>query len=197
MDRRALPAVLLALLLVTAGCVSLGPAEEGAGGTDADGRPATVVDVVDGDTVEVEFRDGSRETVRILGVDTPEVHVPNDPAEFGYENTSATREWLRERGHRASAFAREELAGADVTVVFDPETDRRDTYGRLLAYVEYDGGDFGENLLSGGHARLYDTAFERRDAYAAAAERARADGDGVWGYGPRAGNVGVLFTPAH
>ena len=196
MDRLAAPSVLLALLLVGSGCVSVGPVGEESS-TGADERAATIVEVVDGDTLGVRFRDGTRETVRVLGVDTPEVHVPVSPEEFGYGNTSASRAWLRERGRRASAFAREELAGEEVTLVFDSRTDRRDRYGRLLAYVEYDGGDFGKRLLAAGHARLYDAAFARRDAYAAAERRAREAGRGLWGFEPGPENVGVLFTPAH
>ncbi len=41
--------------------------------------PATVTDTVDGDTVVVRFRDGRTETVRLLGIDTPETHHPTKP----------------------------------------------------------------------------------------------------------------------
>lgn len=178
-------ALLLALLAVSAGCVGAVPDPgdgSGAGDGSAESRTATVVSVTDGDTVEVEFADGERETVRLVGVDTPEVHVPTSPEEFGYENTSESRAWLRDRGHEASEFARTELEGEDVTVSTDAEEGPRDPYGRLLAYVRHDGELFNERLLRRGYARLYDTEFEHRDAFADAEAAARDEGLGVWGY---------------
>src|SRR6056297_1742341 len=43
------------------------------------GRTVTVVEVVDGDTMDVRFENGTVERVRLLGVDTPEVYGGNDP----------------------------------------------------------------------------------------------------------------------
>ena len=77
-----------------------------------------VVDVVDGDTIEVLI-DGTEEDVRYIGVDTPESVKPGAPVEcFGPE---------------ASAFNERLVDGERVGLVFDAE--RRDDYGRLLAYV--------------------------------------------------------------
>ncbi|WP_234402887.1 thermonuclease family protein, partial [Halarchaeum acidiphilum] len=101
---------------------------------------ATVVDVADGDTVDVRLANGTEETVRMVGVDTPEVWVENAPGEFrGVPNTSAGRDCLREWGHHASDYTAARLAGANVTLAFDSDTDRRGYYGRLLAYVYVNG----------------------------------------------------------
>ncbi|WP_135536157.1 thermonuclease family protein [Halostella pelagica] len=174
--RRVLLSCLFVLLL--AGCLG------GVVGDDprtTERHDVTVVEVVDGDTVEVEYPNGTRETVRLLGVDTPEVHAENDPSEFeGVPDTEAGRDCLRDWGHRSSEFARTELAGEKVTLVVDPESDRRGGYGRLLAYVEYDGGRFNRQLVDRGYARLYDTEFADRDQYADAERRARANGTGLW-----------------
>ncbi|PKQ17877.1 MAG: hypothetical protein CVT68_06260 [Actinobacteria bacterium HGW-Actinobacteria-8] len=89
-----------------------------------------VVSVIDGDTFDAE-RDGARERVRIIGIDTPERE------QCGYAE--------------ASAALREAIGGRSVTLVSGAETDR-DTYGRLLRYVELDGVDVGLGLIERGLA---------------------------------------------
>ena len=87
-------------------------------GPAAEGTLVPVVDVVDGDTIEVLF-EGEEEDVRYIGVDTPESVAPGQPVEcFGLE---------------ASAFNKELVGGEQVRLVFDAE--QRDHFGRLLAYV--------------------------------------------------------------
>ena len=96
-----------------------------------------VVRVIDGDTIIVQ-RNGVRETIRILGVNTPETHDPRKPVEcFGPE---------------ASAFTTARLAGR--TVALEDDVEHRDVYGRRLAYVFVDGHRFEDELLQRGYARL-------------------------------------------
>jgi micrococcal nuclease len=100
----------------------------------------TVVNVVDGDTIEVARGADDREndTVRLLGIDTPETHHPTKPVEcFGPE---------------AASFTEEHLAGRSVQLEADIE--QRDRYGRRLAYVVVDGERFNDELLRRGYARL-------------------------------------------
>lgn len=147
-------------------------------------RRVTVVAVVDGDTMDVRLRDGSTERVRLLGVDTPEVHTGVDPAEFvGVPETAAGEEWLRLWARRASGFAARELAGERVTVAVDPAADRRGDYGRLLVHLYDDGELFNLRLLHRGLARVYPTEFARRGQFDATEARAMAAGVGVWGFG--------------
>lgn len=102
-----------------------------------EGSAARVVGVVDGDTVEVVWSEG-RDVVRILGVDTPETVHPERSVEcFGPE---------------ATAFTQARLGGRQVVLSFDRE--RRDRYGRLLAYVEEGGRDVSTELLQRGLARF-------------------------------------------
>ncbi|MDZ7702499.1 MAG: lamin tail domain-containing protein [Halobacteriales archaeon] len=173
-------ALLLVLLVLVAGCASaVGPVATQSPAGDA--QRATVIDVVDGDTVEVRFPDGSTDTVRLLGVDTPEVHAANEPAEYeGVPDTSSGADCLRGAGHDASAFMTERVLGATVTLVFDPLADRRGSYGRLLAYVELDGTDVNRQLVDRGHARVYDSTFARSDAYYDDEAAAQAAGRGLW-----------------
>src|SRR5690242_7077499 len=79
---------------------------------------AYVVRAVDGDTLEVAF-DGRREDVRLIGVDTPETAKPDTPVQC--------------YGPRASAFEHRVAEHRRVRLVFGVE--RRDVYGRLLAYA--------------------------------------------------------------
>jgi micrococcal nuclease len=99
---------------------------------------ATVIHVVDGDTIVVALRDGRTETVRILGADTPETVDPRKPVQC--------------YGPEASAYSKAHLAGRSVRLEFDVE--RRDRYGRLLAYVLVDGARYEDDLLRRGLARL-------------------------------------------
>ncbi|MCG1003089.1 MULTISPECIES: thermonuclease family protein [Halobacterium] len=177
MTRRALLVLAVVALAASAGCI-------GALTTDqqpAESRNATVVHVVDGDTVDVRFADGSEERVRLLGVDTPEVHTDVSPGEFeGVPDTEAGRSCLRSWGERASEYAIDRLAGESVTVEFDAESDRRGGYDRLLAYVVVGNESFNRALLADGYARLYDSEFTQRDDYAAVERRARENTTGLW-----------------
>lgn len=62
---------------------SLPPPTEGTP-SPGDGQlvTATVSDVVDGDTIDIRYPDGTTDTVRLLGVDTPEVNTGVSPDEF-------------------------------------------------------------------------------------------------------------------
>ncbi len=98
---------------------------------------ATVVDTIDGDTIRVAYADGRQDTVRLLGVDTPETHHPTKPVEcFGPE---------------ASDHTRARLLGREVSLERDVEA--RDIYGRFLAYVVVDGTRYNDELLRDGYAR--------------------------------------------
>ncbi len=105
-------------------------ASETQGGSIAAPTEWTVVSIIDGDTFDAE-RAGTRERVRIIGIDTPE----------------------REQcGYAAAAAALDNAIGdRTFTLVSGAETDR-DTYGRLLRYVEVGGADVGLDLIEQGLA---------------------------------------------
>jgi len=208
MDRRAVVTFAFLALVALAGCAGLAdtgtPTDAGPGagnggasghgitvggtlvpGTNTvapgEGVAVTVTRVVDGDTVDVRYANGSTDTVRLLGVDTPEVNTENDPAEFeGVPDTGAGRDCLRSAGESASAFAERLLAGEEVTLVVDETADRRGGYGRLLAYVHVDGVEFNYQLLAGGYARVYDSTFSRSERYYATESRAQSSTTGLW-----------------
>ncbi|NUC72500.1 lamin tail domain-containing protein [Haloterrigena sp. SYSU A558-1] len=143
--------------------------------------------VTDGDTMDVRMPDGSTETIRLLGVDTPETSSWNtEPSEWdSIPESSDGREWLEQWGGHASDYAEERLAGEEIYIEGDPEADRRGTYDRLLVYAyqsKSSSKSFNMRLLENGYARMYDSQFTKRSAYQAAESEARNDGIGVWDY---------------
>lgn len=176
MRRRAVLTLFLAALACSAGCVDLVLTTE-----TGDVRNATVTHVVDGDTVDVRFADGSTDRVRLLGVDTPEVHVETEPEHFaGVPDTDAGHACLRRAGENASAFVERRIADDRVRVETDPTADRRGGYDRLLAYVHHDGRNLNYVLLDRGHAGVYPSTFEQRERFEAAESDARTANRGLW-----------------
>jgi Micrococcal nuclease (thermonuclease) homologs len=131
---------------------------------DGESVTVTVTRVIDGDTMAIEYPNGTEDTVRLLGVDTPETTLSRvSPDEFtGIPDTTAGHDHLFEWGEQATIFAEDELEGTQVQMVFDPDSDRRGYFGRLLVYLYVDGENFNERLLAEGYARMYDSQFSLR-----------------------------------
>ncbi len=132
------------------------------------GAAATVVEVVDGDTVVVEVV-GRTERVRLIGIDTPETIGGFLPAEcFGEEATAFTRSLVPE--------------GTEVRLTRDAEA--RDRYDRLLAYVHRAGDGLFVNLEIAAHgyaeALVIEPNTTHADSFYAAAANARNQGLGLW-----------------
>jgi micrococcal nuclease len=133
---------------------------------------AEVVDHVDGDTVRVRIPNppaglGAVETIRLIGVDTPETVHPTRPVEiFGQE---------------ASDFTKTRLLNQTVYLAFD--WDLRDRYGRLLAYIYTSGGRcFNAELVGQGYGHAYTRfAFHFMDEFRALEQEARRERRGLWG----------------
>jgi micrococcal nuclease len=152
-------ALLPALALLAVFCAGCGSSSSGSSDT------AHVRRVVDGDTILLT----SGERVRLIGVDTPESVKPGTPVQC--------------YARRASAFTHRLLDGAAVRLVSGAE--RRDRYGRLLAYVyrESDGLFINAALVRDGYARTLEIAPNTAHAgeFAALASAARRAGKGLWG----------------
>jgi micrococcal nuclease len=183
--------MLAVVLVLVAGAGCLGPAgdrtTEDTVGTPPGPTPSpgpgvdvTVVRVVDGDTVVVQFPNGTEEKVRLIGVDSPEVFSDNDPVEYGVVNTTAGRKCLDDWGDRATDFAKDRLAGESVRLTFDENLPRRGYYGRLLAYVSHENRSFNYRLIATGHARVFESEFVLRPEYETTQRRARSAGRGLW-----------------
>jgi micrococcal nuclease len=155
-----------ALLLVLVALVLARPWEGLWRDEPAASATALVTRVVDGDTVEVAL-DGGEEDVRYIGVDTPETVKPDTPVQCF--------------GPQASAFNHHLVEGRRVRLVFGVE--RRDVYGRLLAYVYLGDRFVNAELVRRGLARTL--TIPPNDRFAGRFERlqtaaARA-GRGLWG----------------
>jgi micrococcal nuclease len=112
-------------VLLLAACAPAGEASPAA-------RPglATVVRPVDGDTVVVDIA-GQQESVRLIGIDTPESVAQDRPVEcFGVEAKARTAELLPE----------------GTLVRLERDVEARDRYDRLLAYVTRDADGLLVNL---------------------------------------------------
>jgi micrococcal nuclease len=166
-----MPARSPSLLTVVAGLVALcagcGAASAGraSSGSQVAGSSAPVTKVTDGDTIHVTFQ-GHDERVRLIGIDTPEVPWYGGEGEcYGVE---------------AGLFARHSLSGSSVRLVFD--VDRRDRYGRLLAYVYVGPELFNLTLVRLGYARADPVPPDTRLAsqFAQAEAEARSAGKGLW-----------------
>jgi micrococcal nuclease len=152
------------LLLAIVALVVLRPWEDDPNSGPASAT-AVVTRVVDGDTIEARIG-GEVEDVRLIGVDTPETVKPGEPVQCF--------------GPRASDFTHRRLEGRRVRLVFGVE--RRDVYGRLLAYLYLDDRFFNPVLLRRGLARTltippndrFARRFERTELTAARAGR------GLW-----------------
>lgn len=107
------------VLLLIAALLILRPWESNAGRDEGPASAeAFVTRVVDGDTIEARI-DGQVEDVRYIGVDTPETVKPDAPVQCFGPQASSFNDRLVERRQVRLVFGRE----------------RRDAYGRLLAYV--------------------------------------------------------------
>jgi len=123
---------------------------------DDNGLMVTVSSVADGDTVDIRYPNGTTETVRLIGVDTPEVHVDVSPGEFeGVPDNQKGRQCLQDWGKKKSSYTMSQLSGASVGLSFDENEGRRGYYGRLLAYVSTGGTEFNRKLIGQGYARVY------------------------------------------
>jgi micrococcal nuclease len=129
---------------------------------------ATVVKVVDGDTVKIKLHNGQVETVRLLLIDTPETVHPSKPVQpFGPE---------------ASQFSKK-LMPPGTKIEVEPGISERDKYGRLLAYFYINGESVNKKLIEKGLARVayvYAPNTKYIDEFRELQDQARQKKAGIW-----------------
>lgn len=127
-----------------------------------------IVVVNDGDTMVVEFRDGQRKKIRLLGIDSPEMNHPD--------------EQVRLLAELSKRFAFYYLYRKQVTLMYDWE--REDTYGRILAYLwTEENGMFNEFIIKEGFASAYlrfPFKAKYRKLFVQAEQSARSSNKGLW-----------------
>ncbi len=160
-----------AVLMIAAAAVLLRLWELGSGAAEPGPRApgVYVIRAVDGDTLEVRIGE-EVEDVRLIGIDTPETVKPGAPVQCF--------------GPRASRFAHHALDGRRLRLVFGAE--RRDVYGRLLAYAYLGRRFVNAELIRRGLARTLTIPPNDRHAplFAQLELRAARAGRGLWGACP-------------
>jgi len=92
----------------------------------------SVVRIVDGDTLIVHAADGRAQRVRLIGIDTPELH-PSDKLRRDAQRSGKDAAAIQALGAKASEFTKKYLGGRHVEL--ERDTTATDRYGRTLAYV--------------------------------------------------------------
>jgi micrococcal nuclease len=123
---------------------------------------------VDGDTIIVDMN-GADETIRMIGVDTPETHRPETP--------------LQCYGPQAADYTKDLIGRSKVRLAADALNTNRDRYGRLLRYVYLPDGALVEaQLIKNGYGFAYTSfPFEKRDEFVSYETSAKQAGLGLWG----------------
>lgn len=140
----------------------------------------TVTSVIDGDTFDAIFPDGSEERIRLLGADTPET-TASENEENEYDDITDLS-CLASYGLEAKDFAESWLDDETIYIQFDSSAGLKGYYGRWLAYVFLvNGTDFGEKLITNGYARVYtEGACSKESYYVTLQNQAMTDRIGLW-----------------
>ena len=143
--------------------------------------PVTLVSTTDGDTIRVMYN-GVNEPVRYLLIDTPETNHPRlGKQPFGPEAKERNRELVN---------------SGDLSIEFDVG-EKRDKYGRLLAYVYVDGVSIQETLIREGMARVayvYPPNTRHLTPYEEAQQEAKSKKLGIWAVEDYATDSGFSST---
>lgn len=128
----------------------------------------TVTRFSDGDTITVDMN-GTAETIRMIGVDTPETHDPDTPVQC--------------YGPAASAYTKNLIGDQKVRLEADPTNQNRDRYGRLLRYVYLpDGRLVQAEIIKNGYGFSYTQfPFTKTDEFEALENEAEQAKRGLWG----------------
>ncbi|MBM3329111.1 MAG: thermonuclease [Calditrichaeota bacterium] len=150
----------------------LGPGERSSTAGTVRSGPWPVKRVIDGDTVVLQI-EGREETVRLIGVDTPETVKPGTPME--------------PYGPEANRFTKNLLSGEEVLLEYERNGKAgKDRFGRTLAYIyrSPDGLFVNSEIIRQGYGRLYRKEKSRLHREFEMSERAaRRAGRGMWGIG--------------
>ncbi len=159
---KVLPVVLISLIVPAFLLCAQGPADAKV----SDHPPARVVAVHDGDTLSIMVG-RKRERVRLIGIDAPEL---------------GQRPW----GAKAKKHLEELVDRSERIVSFEPDVEKRDKYGRLLAYLwTADGKLINLEMLKDGYAVLFTCPPNVRHVKALREGQsyARERRLGIWGQG--------------
>lgn len=135
-----------------------------------------VARVVDGDTLKLS----NGERIRLIGVDTPELHYSSKLLRDA-KRTHKDIRVIQELGSEAKNFTSNLCLGKKVRLEFDVE--KRDRYGRLLAYVYLEDGTFvNAKILEEGYGKTMTIPpnVKYAEYFLKLQEKARAGNKGSW-----------------
>jgi endonuclease YncB( thermonuclease family) len=148
----------------------LGPDTKEIGNTIKNATPGlyAVDKFEDGDTIRV-YMEGKTETIRLIGVDTPETQDPRKPVQCF--------------GKAASAHTKEIIGLNRVRLEADTTNSNRDRYGRLLRYVYLpDGTLVNKKIVADGFGFVTTGfPFTKMEDFKTAENNARQGNLGLWG----------------
>lgn len=126
-----------------------------------------VVSFEDGDTIVIDMN-GEKETIRMIGVDTPEVKDPRKPVQCF--------------GRAASEYTKKLIADNPVRLEADPENTNRDRYNRLLRYVYLpDNRLVNAEIIKSGYGFAYTSfPFSKKEEFRQFEAEARSNNKGLW-----------------
>ncbi|MEA1993269.1 MAG: thermonuclease family protein [Euryarchaeota archaeon] len=126
--------------------------------------------VVDGDTLFL----ANGETVRLIGIDTPEYYHLTDTEKFGL-----SEDYLYEWGVKAKLYMEDRILHERVSLEYDWE--RRDKYDRLLAYVFIDDEMINRTMVKEGYARATpEFDFKYEEEFVQLEKEAKKEGRCMW-----------------
>lgn len=144
----------------------------------------TLTEVVDGDTIKVNVG-GRVESIRLIGIDTPETVDPRVGVQcFGREASNYAKELMR--------------PGQVVGLESDASQGERDTYQRLLRYVWLeDGTFFNLQTIAAGYAHeyTYNLPYKYQTQFRDAQRQAREAQIGLWSPNTCNGNTQQAVAP--
>jgi len=144
-------------------------------------RPDIVLRVLDGDTLKIEHQ-GRIESLRLIGIDTPESRVNKKAKKDAARNQEDIKKIIS-LGREATRYLKRLVKPGDtIKIEFDRRI--RDKYGRLLGYVYLPNGKMlNEEIVKAGYANLmtYPPNVKYQDIFLRAYREARENNRGLWG----------------
>jgi len=132
--------------------------------------------VIDGDTLKLS----NDQRVRLIGVDTPELHYSNKLLRDA-KRTQRDIKTIQALGRRSSIFTKDLCLGKKIRLEFDVE--KRDKYGRVLAYVYLEDGTFiNAKILKEGYGQVMTIPpnVKYADYFLKLQKEAKANNKGLW-----------------
>lgn len=156
---------IITLLLSILSLFNIGGTEVERIGFSIPSTTAEVVRVIDGDTIVVRIT-GEEQTIRYIGIDTPEPYRDGEPACFSLEASLKNKELVQGK-----------------TVRLESDSEDTDRYDRLLRYVYVDEVFVNAELVRGGYAKklVIKPNTTHKNQFADLEQTAREQGLGLWG----------------